>query len=319
MYFNKYPVLTYTVGKKQVELADIFARISLLREYTTENVYDDYYIQEGEYPEDVAKQIYGNDYFAWVILWANNIINEDEWYKGDGKFLEFLNKKYAGESYYITNLPDIVQGDIMVKVTSANSNTGEVTVVDESTYRVIYGFDKNFRRVYGFSGSGTFQKDDKIVFARKNSNNGSVEIIKFIDSGDPDEERLTQYTDIKFIEERKKSPLYILTVNNVSIPTNAVYASGEVQNEFVSGNTIYTNDISPSGENFARTVLYYYMTNDGVIPTTTNYTISDMEFAKFKSGQKIKIIKKQYLGEVIQLFEDLIRGNEIGQRRVIGL
>ena len=77
---------------------------------------------------------------------TNNIISEDEWYSGDNVFLERLNTKYSGEAYYITNLPDLKPGDLMVKVTQ-NSSYG-VIAIDEDFYRIVTDFDKTFRSVW---------------------------------------------------------------------------------------------------------------------------------------------------------------------------
>ena len=314
MLFNNYKKILYTIGNREVELRDIFTRVTFLNDYTSERAYDYYYIQEGEDPEDVARSVYGNEYYSWLVLMTNNIISEDEWYSGDNVFLERLNTKYSGEAYYITNLPDLKPGDLMVKVTQ-NSPYG-VIAIDEDFYRIVTDFDKTFRSVWGHGGSGEFLIGDKIMFARQNVN-GSATKLNFISSSDIT--NTTEYTDIKFIESKKNSPIHFKTINSdLVIPPNVVYVSPAITSDSISKDTIHTDDFDLTGENFARTLLYSYMTNTGRVTGVEKLSYYDYELNKYRGSQKLRILKPEYCGPALTLMEQLLTSNSIGKRISIG-
>jgi len=314
MLFNNYKKILYTIGNREVELRDIFTKVTFLSDYTSERVYDDYYIQEGEDPEDVARKVYGNEYYSWLILMANNIYSEDEWYSGEGKFVTRLDAKYDGESYYITNLPDLKPGDLMVKVTQISANT--VVSIDESVYRVITDFDKTFRSVWGHGGSGEFSRYDKIMFARK-TESGTAMKLEFTSSSDTTQQ--VEFTDIQLIESKKNSPIHLKTIgSNLVIPPNVVYSGNQVTSESVSKDTIYTNDLDLTGENFARTLAYTYMTQKGIVEGVEKYTYYNYEFDKYNGSQKIRILKPEYTSSALNVMDQLLRNNSIGKRISIG-
>lgn len=314
MLFKKYEKILYKIGNREVELVDIFTRVSFLDNISSSRAYDDYFIQEGESPEDVSSVVYGNSYYGWLILMCNNILSEDEWFSGDNQFLDMIGTKYRGESYYITNLPDLLQGDVMVKVTSTVGTM--VTGIDQSKYRIISKFDKTFRSVWGYSGSGFFSPNDKIMFARKNTQNGTVESLKFKDSLSPTTD--TEFATIRFIEDRKNSPIYLTNVNSVVVPPNVVYSGGTIQQEFISQNTIFTDPSDLTGNNFARTLLYGYMTNSGVVSGIGKFTYFQYERDKYNDRRKIRVLKPEYLGPTIDLIDQLVTSNEIGKKITIG-
>ena len=311
MLFNNYKKILYTIGNREVELRDIFTRVTFLNDYTSERAYDYYYIQEGEDPEDVARSVYGNEYYSWLVLMTNNIISEDEWYSGDNVFLERLNTKYSGEAYYITNLPDLKPGDLMVKVTQTSPFT-----INENFYRIVTDFDKTFRSVWGHGGSGEFLIGDNIMFARQNVN-GSATKLNFISSDDIT--NTTEYTDIKFIESKKNSPIHFKTINSdLVIPPNVVYVSPAITSDSISKDTIHTDDSDLTGENFARTLLYSYMTNNGSVSGVEKLSYYAYELDKYRGSQKLRILKPEYCGPALTLMEQLLTSNSIGKRISIG-
>ena len=315
MYFNKFSTIDYKIGNRNYKLLDIFTKISILGDYTSSNSFDQYIIQEGETPDDVAGLVYGDRNLSWLILIANNIYSEDEWYSGDNAFLTLLDKKYGGESYYITNMPDLKEGDVMVKVLTTNGQT--VTTIDETKYRIISGFDKTFRSVWGRGGSGTFSANDKIMFGRKNTETGIVEILNFTDSSDTTIQ--TQYATVKFIEDKKNSPYHLIQyTNNIVVPPNVVFLNGVIQNNYVPANTIFTDEVSTE-LNFANTLLYYYMTHSGSVPGIQKYSYYTKELNKYKTQQNISIVKLNIVGQVINTIENLLKTKEIGKRVILGI
>lgn len=315
MFFDKYEKINYTVGNRTFEIIDLLTRVSILTQYSSSKVFDEYYIQAGETPEDVAFKVYNNDYYFWIILMVNNIISEDEWYSGEETFTKIMNKYHSGESYYITNLPNILPGDVMVKVTSTSGN--EVTAIDETKYRFIQEFNKEFRYIWGNSGTGTFSVGDKIMFGRKNSDTGIVEPLSFTSSDDISQ--TTQFATVKFIEEKRNSPIYFER-GGITVPSNVVFSSGAIQPEYIPYDTVYTSSTSSDANNFYRTLLYYYMSNSGIINSDINkFTFYDYEYNKYNERQKIKILKPEYMSAVVETIKESITNGEIGKRIIIGI
>ena len=77
-YFEQFPKLVYDIkGNEEYKLVpDIFRRIKL-KSKVSDNLmlYDKYDIADGETPESVAFNVYGDAQLHWVILLTNNIQN----------------------------------------------------------------------------------------------------------------------------------------------------------------------------------------------------------------------------------------------------
>lgn len=309
MYFNKFNRINYTIDGKEYELLNIFTRVSFLFDFTSPEVFDFYTIQEGESPEDVANIVYGDTALSWFVILQNNIVSDDEWYGGDIKFNTLVNQYYAGESYYITNLPDAKEGDLLVKVTAITAEN-KVSTIDSTIYRIVKQFDKTFRCVWGLNGTGSFSVNDNIAIARKDEN-GNISFISFTSSDDVTKQ--TEVATLKFIEKRTNSPIHFLNVaNDATVPPNTEF-DGTILSGYIPPNTIYTDIISTS-LNFANTLLYYYMTNSGNAPNIRKHTYYKDFFNKYYARQTIRVMKPTYAGQVVNRIRNLITSNAIGER-----
>lgn len=309
MYFNKFNRINYTIDGKEYELLNIFSRVSFIYPYISDQVWDEYIIQEGESPENVAHSVYGDTALSWFVLLQNNILSEDEWYGGDLKFTTLLSQRYDGDALYITNLPNLQEGDLVVKVTQTSGNT--VTEIDEQTYRIVKNFDKQFRYVWGVKGSGTFSANNKIAFARKSNN--TITILDLVDSSTGD---TTQFTTIKYIEPKNQAPIYFVKVDNrITIPPTVQF-NGQIQEGYVNQSNESINPLDVE-LNFADTLLYWYMSNNGTAPSVEKHTFYKDLYNKYYRTQKILMMKKQYAGTVIGKIRTALSTNEIGKRIII--
>jgi hypothetical protein len=80
-YFKSYPKITITdpVDGGAVDVVDMFRRLKLNGDIQTNNtLYEEYYIKDGERPEQIANNYYGDIKYYWLILLVNNI-HYDEW------------------------------------------------------------------------------------------------------------------------------------------------------------------------------------------------------------------------------------------------
>ena len=79
---------------------DIFGSVAAFSKYT---------VIDGERPDTVAKKLYDDENFDWVVLLSNNIINvQNEWPMGQYEFQRYLDNKYSKDQlgeihHYETN------------------------------------------------------------------------------------------------------------------------------------------------------------------------------------------------------------------------
>jgi len=98
MYFSKFPALLYTLdnGKSYQLTTDIFRRSAFIND-VIKNVafYDEYDISDGETPEIVADQAYGNSRYHWIIMMANDIIDPVlDWPMTQNQLVKYSQDKY---------------------------------------------------------------------------------------------------------------------------------------------------------------------------------------------------------------------------------
>jgi len=97
-YFEQFPKIAYDItGKNDFKLTpDIFRRVKA-RSKILNNVVllDDYDVQEGDKPEDVAFKAYGDAKYFFVVCLVNNIVNRFyDWPLDEYNFQQFVADKY---------------------------------------------------------------------------------------------------------------------------------------------------------------------------------------------------------------------------------
>jgi hypothetical protein len=311
MLFKDYPSIDYIIKNKSITLIDIFKNIAFIN---TENnfAFVDYYIQDGESPEHVAAKFYSDTELSWLVLLVNNIADiQKEWYSDSETFLRNLNRDYGGTAYYIAAIPEIVAGDVMVKVGSTGE-TGAITI-DSSVYTVIQSFDEKLRLIRGVCGSGGFTFNDTVLFARQDSSNGTVKPIQFL-NGDSTP-LLVNYTLLYYLEPYGSSIDYLYDSNNVVIDPYKKLSNYKVG---INTDTIYlnTDPADLTENNFARTILFTYSSNagdladlPGILKREKQKTVYDDYIKK----QKIKILKPEYVASVLSVIQTALSENSVGR------
>ena len=311
MLFKDYPSIEYILKNKSITLVDIFKNIAFVN---TDNnfAFLDYYIQDGETPENISAKFYNDTELSWLILLCNNIADmKREWYSDSATFFRELDRDYGGTAYYVAALPDIIPGDIMVKV-GLTGETGAINI-DSSTYAVIQSFDERFRLIRGICGFGGFTFNDTVLFARQDSSNGTVKPIQFLnEDSDP---VLVNYTLLYYLEPYKSSIDYFYDSNNVIIDP---YKTITNYNIGIKSDTIYlnTDPADVTVNNFAKTILFAYSSNTGdmeEIPGVFKRDKQKTVFDDYLKKQKIKILKPEYVSAVIAAIETAISENSIGR------
>ena len=99
-FFNQFPLIEYNlsgVNGNTKEVTGIFRRVKV-RSKIAKNVtlFDEYDVQEGEKPEDVAYKAYGDADYFWVVTLVNNIVNRYyDWPLDEYVFQQYVADKYS--------------------------------------------------------------------------------------------------------------------------------------------------------------------------------------------------------------------------------
>ena len=311
MLFNNYQTIQYKIGNRTVSLVDIFKNITFLNTETS-LAYDDYYIQDGESPEDISANLYGTTSLSWLILMINNIAHiKDDWFVSLDEFKKQQENDFGGDAFYISSLPDIKPGDIFVKVSSTAADSYEAQMVDITNYRHVADFDPYFRKIRGICGSGAFSDGDSILFARRDITNGTINPIYFFNGESTPKE--TNFTQVLHSEPYGKSVDYFYNGQNVVIDPYRINAAGSTS---INANTIYLSTTDTITENnFALCILYKYGACGGTAPFSLyKKTKTESEYDKYIKKQKIKVLKKDYLTPVIVAVENALQSDNIGKK-----
>lgn len=310
MLFKKYPQLIYRIGNKDLTLCDIFKHVMFI-DTETSNAFYDYYIQDGETPENVSANIYGYTQYSWLIMLVNGLSDiKNDWFMSESEYKTQTETDYGGDAFYISSLPDIQPGDVLVKVTGFTGVSMETAnAIDNTKYRHITDFDPYFRKIRGISGGGTFANGDKILFARRNAQNGSMDPISF--NSYHSVPKTTNHTEVLFTEPYEKSVYYFYTSSNVIVDPYQYSISGLTA---VDSDTIYVNtsDLTTKN-NFARSLLYAYGACGGQVSGFLTKSLGEDNFNKYIKKQKIKVLRPEYLTVVVSVVEQAIQSNEIGK------
>ena len=82
MYFDKFPRIQYRFpNNKTIEMADIFRSVKFSQETLSKpELFEEFFLTDGDRPEKIALDYYGDVKYYWVVLLANEIIDiNQEW------------------------------------------------------------------------------------------------------------------------------------------------------------------------------------------------------------------------------------------------
>ena len=67
--------------------------------YKEDTLYDDYLISDGERPDQISYNLYGDEQWYWVILQINDIVDYyNQWPLSNYELETFVRKKYGGDA-----------------------------------------------------------------------------------------------------------------------------------------------------------------------------------------------------------------------------
>tara|TARA_B100001057_G_scaffold430037_1_gene456527 strand:+ start:773 stop:1387 length:615 start_codon:yes stop_codon:yes gene_type:complete len=135
---EKLPELLYNFSSKPLDpdflvVKNIWRRAQILTEFKSQvSIFTEITVGDGERPEDLATQYYGNPFYNWTILIMNDITDYyTQWPKSTVQLQEFINAKYDNGQ--------ATKHHVTTEVTDANENVivpaGKIV---PSNFQVVY-------------------------------------------------------------------------------------------------------------------------------------------------------------------------------------
>jgi|TARA_B100000073_G_C23715501_1_gene565773 hypothetical protein len=102
-YFQPFPNIEYatsvnSAGKSNtVSIKDFFHLLRVRDDiYKNDTIYQEYVVKNGERPDQISFNWYGDEQYYWIILQINDIVDYyNEWPLSDFEFEQFLIDKYG--------------------------------------------------------------------------------------------------------------------------------------------------------------------------------------------------------------------------------
>ena len=135
---SQLPDLYYNTSKSPLDqklllAKNLWRRGEILKEYKSSlTLFNEYLVQNGEKPEDIALEKYDNPFYNWTILIINDITNyHEQWPRSTMQLQEYVNAKYDN--------PEATKQHITTEVKDASNNiivpAGKVV---PSTFQIAY-------------------------------------------------------------------------------------------------------------------------------------------------------------------------------------
>ena len=137
---NQLPDVYYNISKSPTDVTlligkNLWRRAEILGEYRNSlSLFEEYIVQNGEKPEDIAYRAYRNPFYAWTILVANDIVNYyEQWPRSTQQLNEFVTDKYSNPGaikHYVTTELQDSNGNIIVPAGKVVPSTYSVSYFD---------------------------------------------------------------------------------------------------------------------------------------------------------------------------------------------
>lgn len=301
MLFNNFPTVEYRFKNlRTISILDIFRSVKFTKKTLNSTVvFDTYSISDGDTPESISEQVYGDPLLFWIVLMSNDIIDiNKEWPRYTAQETARSSELYSGFSFFFNETIKFKKGDMIVKrdVSSDGNVSDQYGIV--STY--IESLNKADVINNTFSslttGSSETVSLDNYFVVRK------LEAGKF--------SRILDNVQPKRIDPLLDSPVYFKMdgiVINPKLPLNSA------SNFSVTADPSYDATITGS-----RTVLKRYVSDEfqilgdaGIRPVRVREELPDIG-SESSFNRLIKVLKPQYVSDVVSEVIKLINGPTTG-------
>jgi len=317
----------------EVEVQDIFRRFTF-----TEKCFDDarnfeeYLVQDGERPEDVATKFYGDPKLWWIILFANNIIDvQNEWPKSAKELDTLFNTFLKGDSFFVLQGLNTQRGDVIVK-----RDLDSEASISLDTFGIVDKYHQLLKRIDVKRSKGKFVAGDEFYIFRRNNvtdtydpiggfgntacvqqSVGATSCVDVIgptsghagngflhaplcDTGGITFSTIRKVTDIKDAVE--KFELDELTISPYGVELYDGTKFKGITNDMFSFDNIC---------GLTSTVLYNYITDGNINSSITKVTTVDEIYRKDIDNRSIKVLHPTIVQQVVGQIAVLLQGNDI--------
>lgn len=292
MYFQNFPQLSYPVidGQRKT-IQDIITRISFNRNTIDEiSSFIIYNTPEGYLPEDIARDVYGDENYFWLVMLFNDFSDPIYSVPLSSRSLDkFIEKKYKSKTLFITPENDSEQ--------FFSNNTSSRMFSEGDTITVYLGGTGNLK--YKDSGGdkvlGVINKYiPELSAIQLESLQGQIKEGDIIVRGYDGEirARVSRVTDSKYALSHFQNNK--IRLNPMATPPDD------------NGNQI---PVGQTGDGFftpvgiTQTLLENYMNDKTNLYVVTN---EDREFLENEKNREIKLLNPRLLDSVVQEFREVL-------------
>ena len=144
-YFSNFKIIGYDVegikGNKQfTSVKNILTRIRMKTEFIKSRVfYSDYNVMDGETPESIAYDFYGDSELHWIVMYAQQVTNPYyDWPLTYYTLSKYIDKKYGAEKLNAHHWEDVNGDEVNEPGTLVGNGTADVygnaTVISNFKY-----------------------------------------------------------------------------------------------------------------------------------------------------------------------------------------
>lgn len=138
-FFRPYPTVAYRVPKmnKTVAATNITKRFGIANFLNNARAtFDEYYVQDGERPDIVAHQYYGDQTLDWLVLLTNEIHDPYfKWIMSYEQLHEYIRQKYGSVEYALYTTHHYEQ---IIQQSKTVYDDGIQRIIPEKTLTVDY-------------------------------------------------------------------------------------------------------------------------------------------------------------------------------------
>lgn len=320
MYFQKFPLVAYKHfldpdNASQVA-TNILKRVAFRKNIKDASFFADYIIGEGETPESIAHDYYGEAELHWVVLLFNNIINPYyDWPMDMNTLDSHIERKYPGKTFFVSHYnigadtfgnpvssSHIKRGATLFKTTGETDQGGNY-YHNRNTKGIIDSWDPRLQKIVitNVSGSEDFAEDDIIAIEISKNEFIRMKLHRLVD--------ISSEALHHFETETKR--------HNLASTTDAIGMTGDYITldplSTAPPNNNMLGHTADSGSN--ETTVKFYQTNIGVYMGITGdgsnsyeNVISNRIYEERVNEDKrrIKLLLPAYLSDVTDEFNSLL-------------
>lgn len=299
LFLDKFPKVIYDINKGArsnfERVTDLTFRVSFLKEILDNtSAYYEYVVRDGDTPEILADRFYNNSELHWIILYANDIY--------DPQYDWPLNYD-AFQKYIITKYGSISNAKIQ-----------------------IHHYEKIIARQV--EGLETIYLDRQYV-----DYNASVYLSCTYDNATSNISSIFIGQDIKQVDPDTNNTIFIGTITENDLPNNRIYLSiteGKLTNYITLFDASNNDNLCRVVTNTHENIDFYL--NLPIEPQLTTYTINnkrviegisrnavsayDYELEQNERKRNIKVIKKEYIGQIQFEFNNITKSDPTFIRRL---